>query len=333
MSGSWYSICWSPRDYSNPNSFIELDGCPRFHFLEPGRPLDIGKLEQEYPHLSIKEIFKTEIFVKDMEGTAMPTHYRHNTFMPGDNPAYDAWLQKSFAVNGQILDKIRLRQELFQKNMFLEHSSKIIRHDMHSGINTYMPRGMSMLLEKLPKEVIEQYKLAPALTLLEKGLKHTQKVYKGVYAFTNLVKETSQLDKETFNLKEALVDYLSLTSYHNQVEIADLCELSANKSLLCTAIDNLIRNGLKYNDSPFAEKKVKIYMVSPGCLGILDNGRGMTQEEFEVLSLPYKRKAGQTEDGTGLGLNICVAILNEHDFYISVEKQQIGTLIKITLGN
>jgi signal transduction histidine kinase len=66
-------------------------------------------------------------------------------------------------------------------------------------------------------------------------------------------------------------------------------------------------------------------------LYIQDNGRGMTQEDFNHLSKPYTRKEGQKETGTGLGLNICVAILQEHRFDISCEKNEIGTKIKIKI--
>jgi signal transduction histidine kinase len=62
-----------------------------------------------------------------------------------------------------------------------------------------------------------------------------------------------------------------------------------------------------------------------------DNGRGMTQQDFDKLSQPYTRKEGQKETGTGLGLNICIAILNEHGFSISCEKNDIGTKMKIRL--
>ena len=64
---------------------------------------------------------------------------------------------------------------------------------------------------------------------------------------------------------------------------------------------------------------------------VQDNGRGLTQEEFEKLSKPYVRKVGQNESGSGLGLNICLAILEEHGFKISCEKNEIGTKIKIKL--
>ena len=99
--------------------------------------------------------------------------------------------------------------------------------------------------------------------------------------------------------------------------------------MFCTALDNLIRNGLKYNDSDL--KLVKIYMEND-LLILQDNGRGITQQEFDTLSQPYTRKAGQKETGSGLGLNICIAILQEHGFGISCEKNDIGTKLKIRLS-
>ena len=328
----WYSVLWSPRDLTNPNTFIELDGCPRFVLSEDGACPSINALETEYPSLFVKDIFETQVFVNDSNGQRMPTHYRFGIFMPGMNNSYDRWLETTFKINQHILEKMRIRQELFQKNIFLEHSAKIIRHDMHSGINTYLPRGMKMLLDKLPKEVIEQYKLTPALTLLERGLKHTQLVYKGVYAFTNLVKEETQLDKTHFDLRKALEDYLMLTSYHNQVKITDLPTVFANQSLLCTAIDNFIRNGLKYNDHKQLERVVKIY-TEEDCIVVEDNGTGMDQDMFDRLCEPYQRGENEKKSGTGLGLNICSAILTEHNFSVRVERLEVGTKIKIRVKN
>jgi len=125
------------------------------------------------------------------------------------------------------------------------------------------------------------------------------------------------------------MDYLSLIAYRDQVTVDQLSYAKVNESLFCTAIDNLIRNGLKYNDSP--TKCVRIFMVDENTLGIQDNGRGMSQEDFMRYSQPYMRRAGQKETGTGLGLSICVAILNEHGFNISCETLQQGTLLKVRL--
>jgi signal transduction histidine kinase len=63
-----------------------------------------------------------------------------------------------------------------------------------------------------------------------------------------------------------------------------------------------------------------------------DNGRGLSQSDFDHLSKPYTRKEGQKESGSGLGLNICIAILEEHGFSITCDKlPTIGTQMKIKL--
>lgn len=249
-----------------------------------------------------------------------------------------AFMPPFFIVVREFLqNKEQIKDSLSQKNIYLEHAAKIIRHDMHSGINTYLPRGIKSLNRRLTEENIEELRIKAPLQLIRDGLHHAQKVYAGVYEFTNLVKENAVLNTKPCNPKEILEDYLKLTAYKNQVIIDDSVpeRLELNEALFCTAIDNLIRNGLKYNDSP--TKWIKIYHEGSYHTGsfiiVEDNGRGITQEEFIELSKPYSRKEGQKEQGTGLGLNICIEILKEHGFKISAEKKQLetGTRIKIEL--
>mgnify|MGYP001064241743 CR=1 FL=1 len=216
--------------------------------------------------------------------------------------------------------------EARKKTVYLEHAAKILRHDIHSGINTYIPRGLKSLKRRLNDEVIAEYNLRSPLKMISSGLEHTQKVYKGVYEFTNLVKENSKLSLDNFSLKDILDEYLKNTAYKQQVEIKDLGFGIVNDSLFCTAIDNLIRNGLKYNDS--LNKLVKIYRKGDSIF-VRDNGRGMNQNDFENFSQPYKR-GNQNETGTGLGLNICVSIIEEHKFKIRAKKNK-GTIIEIKL--
>jgi len=73
--------------------------------------------------------------------------------------------------------------------------------------------------------------------------------------------------------KDILEDYLRLTAYKNQVILdSNLPTIDVNEALFCTAIDNLIRNGLKYNDSP--TKWVKIYKESTEDGKVLHSYRG-----------------------------------------------------------
>ncbi len=240
-----------------------------------------------------------------------------------------AFMPPFFMVVLEFLkNKAFTSNELSKKNIYLEHAAKIIRHDMHSGINTYLPRGISSLKRRLKQEDIDALKIESPLRLIEDGLEHARKVYAGVYEFTNLVKEHAELHKTSCNIKDVLESYLKLTAYKNQVILHDnLPTIDINEALFCTAIDNLIRNGLKYNDSD--TKWVKIYYNK--YLYVEDNGRGLTNDDFIELSKPYARKSGQKEEGTGLGLNITIAIFKEHGFNVSAEKTEFGTRIKIEI--
>ena len=252
----------------------------------------------------------------------------------------DTYIKANFDSEDNLMGFTSIRQdvskiydvlnEIDKKNTYLEHAAKILRHDMHSGINTYIPRGISSLERRLTSEDIQNLKIEAPLKMIKEGLKHTQKVYKGVYEFTNLVKKDSVLTKAEVNIKTILDNYLTSTAYKSQVYLDDnLPNLLVNESLFCTAIDNIIRNGLKYNDSP--SKVVKVYMEDD-YICVEDNGRGMNQEEFDALSKPYVRKEGQKEGGSGLGLNICKAILKEHGFIITAEKLIQGTKLKIKIN-
>lgn len=233
-------------------------------------------------------------------------------------------------VSEFIRKKAQVVKELNSKSVYLEHAVRIIRHDMHSGINTYLPRGIKSLKRKVTEEDIKKLKIKSTIQLIEDGLYHTQKVYSGVYEFANLFKENSVMKTQEHNIKTILKDYLRLTAYSQQVLLDDNLptDLKVNEPLFCTAIDNLIKNGLKYNDSP--TKWIKIYKENDSIV-VEDNGRGLSNEDFIRLSKLYTRNENQEESGSGLGLNICVEILREHKFKVRSEKTNNGTKVIIDL--
>jgi len=241
-------------------------------------------------------------------------------------PAF--WFVRDFLKEKEIIHQLTV-DELQYKNTYLEHAAKILRHDMHSGINVYIPRGIKSLERRLPDDVIEKYNLSSPLKLLKEGLTHTQKVYQGVYEFTNLVKQGKSLEFKEVKIDECLKKYLETTSYKDQVIIDVLPTARINESLFCTAIDNLIRNGLKYNDSE--NKLVIIYMLDNETLIVQDNGRGLSNEELIEYAKQNKRRENQKEEGSGLGLGICLAIIKEHRFDVTSEKIPQGTQIKIKI--
>ena len=268
--------------------------------------------------------FSGEITRKKKDGSIIYLQATYNPIIGFNGKPY-----RVMKIATDITESYNQQKEIEKKNTYLEHAAKILRHDMHSGINTYMPRGLSSFERRITEKQSKELKIDAPLKMIKEGLRHTQKVYKGVYEFTNLVKKDVVLNKSICNLNAILEDYLSATAYRSQVILENLGEYEVNEALFCTSIDNLIRNGLKYNDS--STKFVKIYRVK-NTIFVEDNGRGLSADDFKYLSQPYTRKEGQKETGTGLGLNICIAILEEHGFSITCDKlPNIGTQMKIKL--
>jgi light-regulated signal transduction histidine kinase (bacteriophytochrome) len=226
----------------------------------------------------------------------------------------------------KVQDKEIQRQldDINKKNTYLEYAARIIRHDMHSGINTYIPRGLSSLQKRINTEKADELKIGPSLKMISEGLAHTQKVYKGVYEFTNLVKVKVDFKKEKIDVKSALEDYFANTSYSSQVTVEDIGEMEVNKQLFCTAIDNLVRNGIKYNSN-----KNKMVHVSKenNNIVIKDNGTGLSKKQFNEII----KKGVDIESETGLGLSITKAIVEEHGFSIDCDLIDEGTQITITI--
>ena len=232
--------------------------------------------------------------------------------------------RKTIRVQDLELDK--QLDDIITKNKYLEHAARLIRHDMHSGINTYMPRGITSLEKRLSVDEIKNLKIDGSLKMIKEGLAHTQKVYKNVYEFTNLVKYKNSFDTEDLDITQLLNNYFEKTSYYDKLSISQIGELKVNPILFCNAIENFVKNGLKYNNSEF--KKI-IIDIEDGFLTIQDNGIGMDSAEFKS----HITNKTQTEGELGLGLNISIAILKEHGFQVDCEKNEIGTKIKIKYKN
>jgi len=228
--------------------------------------------------------------------------------------------RKRISVQDKEIDKQLI--DINKKNNYLEHAARIIRHDMHSGINTYMPRGLSSLEKRITPDQVKDLKIEGSIKMIKEGLSHTQKVYKSVYEFTNLVKQNVVLEVEEVELDKILEDYISSTAYSKQVEIGKLGLAKVNTSLFCTAVDNLIKNGLNFNTSEI--KKVKVYMEDQTLI-VEDNGKGMDPKSFEKIK--------RNKETGGLGLSIALAIIDEHGFEMECERIKSGTKMKIKINN
>ena len=115
--------------------------------------------------------------------------------------------------------------------------------------------------------------------------------------------------------------------------IADNIEVDLQWEPLASAIENIIRNAIRY-----AKTQVTFNaQVVAGELEVIiaDDGKGVPSEHLEQLFSPFYRVSSARErssGGTGLGLAIALAAINRHQGSISAENNNQGGLsVKIRL--
>jgi len=105
-----------------------------------------------------------------------------------------------------------------------------------------------------------------------------------------------------------------------------------NLSLLTSAIENIVRNALKYTkDRIFLTINLQKNEQDENSLQIRvdDNGLGLPPEEFDKIFKPFYRvdeTRTRATGGTGLGLTIVYNVVNEHNGKVWAESSNLGGL-------
>ena len=118
------------------------------------------------------------------------------------------------------------------------------------------------------------------------------------------------------NLRSVIDEKQAIVTYDE-----NLPEIIADESIMVQLIQNLVANGIKYNES--TQPTVHISSSSQDdywLFRIKDNGIGISQENSIVIFEPFKRLHGLDKYlGTGLGLATCTKIVHRHGGKLWVE--------------
>ncbi len=113
------------------------------------------------------------------------------------------------------------------------------------------------------------------------------------------------------------------------------CSVVGNETLLRSAIENVLRNGVRYT----AEGTAVEISVSNGSgrakIAVADHGGGVPENEISKLFRPFYR-VGEARDrvsgGSGLGLAIAEQAIRAHKGKISARNHNDGLLVEIELN-
>lgn len=121
---------------------------------------------------------------------------------------------------------------------------------------------------------------------------------------------------------------------HGVVRLANkLPIVSADAMLLGEALQNLIANGLKFNESPTPTVEIGCRAGQPATLYVRDNGIGIPEQHHAAVFEMFRRLHSRRKfEGTGAGLAIVRKIVEAHGGKVWLESSPgRGTTILFTL--
>ncbi len=140
------------------------------------------------------------------------------------------------------------------------------------------------------------------------------------------VKLQSVVDEVKMNLEMLMKDKNAM------IISSELPEIIADRTMMLQLFQNIIGNGIKYNQSGQPTIKVKcVYKGSEMEISISDNGIGIPEQFRERVFEIFKRLHNAQEySGSGIGLAICRKIVESMNGRITIdENPQGGTIFRI----
>jgi signal transduction histidine kinase len=116
---------------------------------------------------------------------------------------------------------------------------------------------------------------------------------------------------------------------NRRVEIlrADACSIQGFEELLRSAIENVVRNAIRYTADGTAVEISLTKNDSRALLVVTDHGPGVAQSMLSEIFLPFRRVSNGNLDGAGLGLAIAERAVSVHRGTIRPRNAVRGGLI------
>lgn len=219
------------------------------------------------------------------------------------------------AAVDKAISRAALETKLADQEIERRRFLNVLIHDLRAPLRNVRQFG-ELLAEGLehrdPAKVRDLLAAQAAVTTRATDLIDTLESYAlldGEVSFRPVsLSETARAAKD--NLATVILDRQA------EVTVRDMPIVQGNDSQLTQLLQNLIGNGLKYNDSD--QPQVMVECESGGARNVVvvvkDNGIGIPEKHLKAIFAPLKRLWGPNDyEGTGLGLAICQKIVERHE--------------------
>ena len=114
----------------------------------------------------------------------------------------------------------------------------------------------------------------------------------------------------------------------------DHCRVQGSSELLRSAIENVVRNAIRYTAEGSAVEVSLVWRLNTAVLRVRDHGPGVPESELQHIFEPFYRVSEareRTSGGTGLGLSIADRTIKLHGGSIRAENAKNGLIVTMEL--
>lgn len=217
----------------------------------------------------------------------------------------------------------KTQRKLKQSNEELEQFAYAASHDLQEPLRT-VSSYLTLLERRYGDELDED--ATEFIDFAVDGADRMREMIQALLAYSRVDTRGRQFESiEASTVFERVTENLAMTIEESGATVSTPdgeTTISGDQSQLVQLFQNLIENGIKYNETtPHIEISATAHdgLVS---FEVTDNGIGMESDQIDTIFDVFQRLHTREEfDGTGIGLSLCRKIVERHDGDIAVESE------------
>ncbi len=262
-------------------------------------------------------------------------------------------LEMGVDITERIKAELRGRkyaQELEIKNQELREFAYVASHDLQEPLRKIVT--FANLLNTEHSAQLDE-KGADYLARMENAAIRMRSLIRALLAYSRVSTRKGLTEKVNLTnvVEKAIEDLEDLIKRRNAlVTVSELAAIQAAPNQMHQLFQNLISNGIKFNQQPRPKVTVRGCVVNgqssakTDAVGsdaavdlyqilIEDNGIGIEEQYQHLIFMPFQRLHSRNQyEGTGIGLSICQKIVEGHGGNITVTSREGGgSIFTITL--
>jgi two-component system sensor histidine kinase CpxA len=235
-----------------------------------------------------------------------------------------AVLAKDFDVMAERIESLITSQQRLSRDVSHELRSPLARMNVALEIAKQKSNGES----------------APVLERIEAESNRLNEMISRLLTLARLETGTDEFERSEIDLKPLVEQVVSDADFEAnavgksvRITRADTCHIIGNEELVGSAVENVLRNAVRYTRDGTSVEVALESMDGKATVTVRDHGGGVPDDELQNLFRPFYR-VGEARDrnsgGTGLGLAIAEQAIKSHKGRIAAHNEGDGLVVEIS---